>query len=45
MPIHDKERSILINDYDYYNITSDSVLAGYEDMLSSITWGKMAKSL
>ena len=28
MPIHDKEKLTPINDYDYYNITLDSVLTG-----------------
>ena len=45
MPIHDKEKLTPINDYDYYNITLDSVLTGHEDMVSSVTWGKMAKAL
>ena len=45
MPIHDKEKSTPINDYDYYNITLDSVLTGHEDMMSSVTVGKWPKSL
>ena len=44
VPIHDKERLTPINDYDYYNITLDSVLSGHEDVVSSVTWGKIDQS-
>ena len=41
VPIHDKEKLTPINNYDYYNITLDSVLSGHEDAVSSVTWGKI----
>ena len=41
VPIHDKEDINLKNKYEYYNITLDSVLSGHEDVVSSVTWGKI----
>ena len=41
VPIHDKEKITINNEYEYYNITLDSVLSGHEDVVSSVMWGKI----
>ena len=41
VPIHDKEKINITNEYQYYNITLDSVLSGHEDVVSSVTWGQI----
>ena len=41
VPIHDKEKITINNEYEYYNITLDSVLSGHEDVVSSVKWGKI----
>ena len=41
VPIHDKERINITNEYEYYNITLDSVLSGHEDAVSSVVWGQI----
>ena len=41
VPIHDKEKLTINNECEYYNITLDSVLSGHEDVVSSVTWGKI----
>jgi elongator complex protein 2 len=41
VPIHDKEKLTMNYECEYYNITLESVLSGHEDVVSSVTWGKI----
>ena len=36
IPIHNKEKINLTNEFEYYNITLESVLSGHEDVVSSV---------
>ena len=41
IPIHNKEKINLTNEFEYYNITLESVLSGHEDVVSSVAWGQI----
>ena len=37
VPFYNNEKNL--SEYEYYNITLDSVLSGHEDVVSSVQWG------